>query len=786
MIKNTKKKHRNRIIDLWKKIHISFYDWLRKEDVFSGAAIFILTAISISYISLPDSFALNLPASESHIGQRMSFTLRADRDYDIIDEEETRNNRLKAESSVPLHFTYIDNLLYYDKVKNAFSIMRKISNEFFLEEVKKKYKNIPKVFIPVIKEKVKDNLFSKANADIYKSLQKILIENKPLFDKEIGIPSDESAYTLLRRNIFSKDVERSIFTLVKKLDSFYIYRNEPENGYNLGNIIVKKGDALLNIPLNKVISEKTLIHEIKHHQKLLLQHTSFTEKGIALIAGFTYWIVRDNINFNSDLTEKNKMAAWNSVDYVVFSVKNGEIIRRANEKITKRDIKIFKVIVDESSQQSGISLFFQNMLFLMLSIAIIFYTFKKSIKKFSYKNKDLLLMAVQAVMTFGALNLIIAVSMSYSQWLGNIDARIFYFLLPVPFFVAIVRLLVNTETALFFLISLQISFFTVFSENFYFPIFYTLGSLFYLFLITHIDRRSHIIRVSLVLSILLMILTLLIFRMDFTLPWDNIMRAMVFSFLNALGSGLLIISIIPFMEWSLGYTTDITFLEFSTLNHPLMKKMAVHANGTYQHSLTVGFIVEAAAAEIGLSPLACKVMAYFHDLGKVERPEYFSENQTDKNRHDELTPSMSAMVIINHVKKGLELAREHKLGEKIESSILQHQGTSLIKFFYAKAKAADATVTEAMFRYPGPKPQTRENGLIMLADSVEAAVRSMPDKNYQKITDGVDNIINRILEDGQLSECNMTMKDIALIKQSFVKTISGIYHARIEYPDPVA
>ncbi|HRZ80018.1 MAG TPA: HDIG domain-containing protein, partial [bacterium] len=302
--------------------------------------------------------------------------------------------------------------------------------------------------------------------------------------------------------------------------------------------------------------------------------------------------------------------------------------------------------------------------------------------------------------------------------------------------------------------------------------------------VTHIEQRGNIIKMSMLLSVLMMVLVIVIFFMDPTLPTDNIPRAVLFAFLGSLLSGMLLMAMIPVYEWWLGYTTDITFLEYSTLNHPLMKQMAVHANGTYQHSLTVASMVEVAARDIGLSSLACKVMAYFHDIGKLERPGYFSENQTGKNIHDELpSHSMSAMVIINHVKQGLELAKKYRLGEKIEDAVSQHHGTTLVEYFYNVAKKEDPSVSESTYSYPGPKPRSREAALLMIADSSEAAVRSLPDKSFQKISETVNKIVNKKLNSGQLSECSMTLKDLNKIESSLVKTLSGIYHARIEYPD---
>ncbi len=778
-----------RFIELFKdyrdQVRLTVYEWLRRSDLRSAIVIFVLLSIVVAFISLPDTYTLNLPVSPNDVGKVMKFSIRSDRDYRIADEEETRKRRIKAESEVPDYYNYIDNSIYYGKVRGAFSMMRGLMDDLIVERIRKDAR-VPEAFAGLYLQAVKANIDQEPFSEIREEVQRVFQGSKNLFDREIGMSLDHSVFELLREAWFDERIEKAVFSLINRLESYYIYKNPLGEEYALDHIMVQRGEAMLQIGLNRVINQNSLIPEIEHDQKLLGHDKLFSEKGKTLVKSFAYWIVRDNINFSSKLTEKKKLEVWNNVPDTVFQVKSGEVLRRAGEIITERDIRIFTEMVKQAGERSLLSLFIQNMLFILCSALILFFAFRKSVSKFSDRNKDLILISFQCLLTYAFWYMIESLSIPFSQWMGNIDARIFYFLLPVPFVIATVRLLVNTETALFFLLFMLFSLLPLFPDNFYFPVYYSIGSLFYIFLITHIEKRSTILRISFTLALLLMLMTLLIFSMDFTLPDENIFRALFISFIGAIFSGILLMGVIPMWEWLLGYTTDITFLEFSTLNHPLMKKMAVYANGTYQHSLTVGSIVEAAAREIGLSPLACKVMAYFHDIGKTDRPEYFSENQGGVNKHDELSATMSAMIIINHVKRGGELAKEYNLGEKIEDAVCQHQGTSLIKYFYAKAKAQDAEVDEVQFRYPGPKPQTREAGLLMLADSIEAAVRSMPDKNYQKISDAVGNIMNKIIDDGQLSECNMTMKDLALIKKSFIKTLSGIYHARIEYPDPVA
>jgi putative nucleotidyltransferase with HDIG domain len=213
----------------------------------------------------------------------------------------------------------------------------------------------------------------------------------------------------------------------------------------------------------------------------------------------------------------------------------------------------------------------------------------------------------------------------------------------------------------------------------------------------------------------------------------------------------------------------------------------IQAPGTYHHSIMVGLLVENAAESIGANPLLARVAAYYHDIGKIRKPLYFAENLKNQgNKHDKLAPSMSALILISHVKDGVELARENKLGSVLIDIIRQHHGTSLIKFFYDKAQqqSKGEAVNEQDYRYPGPKPQSREAALIMLADAVEAAGRTLSNPTSARIQGMVQKIINKIFIDGQLNECDLTLKDLHKIAKSFNRILVGIFHQRVEYPEP--
>ena len=245
--------------------------------------------------------------------------------------------------------------------------------------------------------------------------------------------------------------------------------------------------------------------------------------------------------------------------------------------------------------------------------------------------------------------------------------------------------------------------------------------------------------------------------------------------------------LLPLLEHSFGRTTDFTLLELSNLNEPMLRHLALVSPGTYHHSIMVGTLAETAAESVGANALLCRVGAYYHDIGKTRHSGYFIENDPDAaSRHDKLAPSLSRAIVMSHVKEGVEMARAYGLPEVLEDLIPQHHGTRLVHYFYHRAKETADPVLHAVqeedYRYPGPKPQTREAAILMLADAVEAGARTLTDPTPARIQGAVQKIINAIFVDGQLDECDLTLRDLHRIANSFARILAGIFHQRVDYP----
>lgn len=302
------------------------------------------------------------------------------------------------------------------------------------------------------------------------------------------------------------------------------------------------------------------------------------------------------------------------------------------------------------------------------------------------------------------------------------------------------------------------------------------------FFCLEVRKRNTLIEAGFLISVLQLVLFFICFGFS---PANS--KDYVILFFNAILSSLIVIAVLPVFEFLFNTITNINLLELADFNHEALNKLMLEAPGTYHHSLIVGNLSEAACRAVGANALLARIGAYYHDIGKLNKPEYFSENQSlITSKHDELAPSMSKLIIMKHVKEGIDLGKKYKLNPRILDFIQQHHGTSLVYFFYRRAleKSEDnQDIQEGTFRYPGPKPDTKETAIVLLADSVEAASRAMREPTPDKIKESVHKIINNKFIDGQLDNCDLTLKDLETIAKVFLHILTGMYHTRITYPE---
>ncbi|MCQ2588789.1 MAG: HDIG domain-containing protein [Treponema sp.] len=301
-------------------------------------------------------------------------------------------------------------------------------------------------------------------------------------------------------------------------------------------------------------------------------------------------------------------------------------------------------------------------------------------------------------------------------------------------------------------------------------------------IVRKIERRLDLVFASIILSIfdvIMMFFLIIIFNENLADKGS----ILVGIFLNGFLSGILTLGFLTPLEFMLNSASVFRLMDLSDLNNPLMQKMLITASGTYNHSLMVAQLAETACREIGANPLIARVGAYYHDIGKIDQSEYFVENQKGQNKHDDINPSLSASIIKSHVKKGVEKAREMHLPQVIVDVVSEHHGNSVIAYFYNEAKEKDPTVAPEDFSYPGNPPSTKESAVVMLADTVEAACRTLENPSVSRLEKFITQLVNGKVEHNQLDNCDLTFTDITKIKQAFVQILVGYYHSRIEYPD---
>ena len=498
-------------------------------------------------------------------------------------------------------------------------------------------------------------------------------------------------------------------------------------------------------------------------------------------------MLKPSLFYNNEKTEELKAAASRAVSPALIQVKRGEMIVRDGDRVTSEQETKLAAMAAETSFSGRLSSA-AGVLGIILVLLYFPYRFAlKNIRKFRPSNKDVLLLATLVLGHFLLLKTFYAIAPTLIVAFPSVDTSNYFLLFPFAATAILVRIFINSEVALVYaaicapLAGLMFNSLPV-------VLYAMLGSIIGAHGVRHCENRNIIFTAGLKVSVVNVAMALSFQLFNQSLLSMQTVYCLVFAFAGGIATAVLVSGAIPLLESLFQYTTDIKLLEMTNLSSPVLRELMVRAPGTYHHSVVVGNLVEAAAEAINANPLLARVAAYYHDIGKISKAQYFIENQSGgENRHDKLAPSMSALILIAHVKEGAELAKQHRLGQAIAEIIRQSHGTALIKYFYQKAleqAPPGQVVDEHEFRYPGPKPQTREAGLVLLADAVEAASRTLTDSSPARIQGLVQKIINNIFIDGQLDECELTLKNLHEIAWSFKQILAGIHHQRIDYPQP--
>lgn len=513
---------------------------------------------------------------------------------------------------------------------------------------------------------------------------------------------------------------------------------------------------------NKITRSRTEMSDI-------VDSFSFNEAAKNAIKQLVVTLVKPNYFYDEEATARLKEEAENSITPVL--IKKNQTIVKEGDPVNANQLEILSEL-GYLSESGFNALPYSGLVVAVLSIHLIIVFYLMRFYKVIYEDTK------KIALIFLLMNLALA--------LARVMVIISPFIVPYTFLPMLLTILVKKRVgqslALYSAVFLSI----VTGFNVQVLLLLMLTSILSVIFINKVEERNDILKSSFYIAVVTFVVSLSLGFLLSNSAMDSI-RNSLFAASGVILSGILVIGFLPLIENTFNVVTEIKLLELANPNHPLLKRLQMEAPGTYHHSIMVGNLAEAAAEELHANSILLRVAAYYHDIGKLSRPQFFKENQIgSKNPHDEISPNLSTLIIINHVKIGLEMAEKAKLPQEIKDLIAQHHGTTLVKYFYLTMKnnAEDPdSVKEEDYRYPGPKPKTREAGIMMLADSVEAAVRSISDPTQGKVEAMVYKIFKDKLEDGQLDECDITFSDVSKIRKNFLKTFGSIYHERIEYPE---
>ncbi len=503
------------------------------------------------------------------------------------------------------------------------------------------------------------------------------------------------------------------------------------------------------------------------------QQISEDAYGVALDLFQLLW--KPNYRFSSNLTEEAQQRAANAVPKTLGLVREGQIIVTPGEEITPKTALMLQSYERSRRLRREVgSRWFQLLgnlghVIIMLGLPLIYlYNFRRRI----FADNLQLGIILSAIILTGFL-----------AWLSlSVTTPLpIEYLILVPFVSMLLAILFDSRTAFYLTVVSCLIVAGIRGADYSVAIALLSAGVMAAYTVRDIKSRTQLYR-SIAYSIFGFSLAILSLGLERGDTIAAIALQMGFASVNAIVSPVLTFGAILMLERLFTITTDLKLLEYDDLNHPLLRILADKAPGTYQHTLTIARLAESAANSVGANALQTKVGAYFHDVGKIARAEYFVENQMGMaNKHDKIKPEQSAKLIREHVLDGMKIARQYGLPERIVDFIPTHHGTTTIKYFYDKAREENPDIGEALFRYPGPRPYSRETAIVMLADAVEATTLSLPDPNAKTIGETVDQIIKRRFADGQLDECDLTLADLTKIREAFVKNLVGMAHPRIQY-----
>lgn len=491
--------------------------------------------------------------------------------------------------------------------------------------------------------------------------------------------------------------------------------------------------------------------------------------------------LRPNGFINYEKTRQKQEEATAAISPTMVSVKEGEKIIGEGEIVTEEHLAKLQALGLTRPKLPFTSILGIFLLVALLMVVVLFYLYQQNREIYGHAG-HLYLLGIIVVVVLAVGKAIIAINVN--QW-PEFGAQ-FGYMVPLAAAGMLIAILLDSRLAVLVVAVMSLMLGVMTGNQLRFGLVGLIGGITGVYSVSKLSQRGDLVRAGIYTSGANVVAIFIVGLVNGTPLGLLISSSLALGITSGILSSILTNGALPFLEHTFRLTSPVRLLELSHPNNILLKRLLTEAPGTYHHSIIVGNLAESAADAVGGESLMVRVGAYYHDIGKIKRPYFFIENQmTCDNPHDKIAPSLSTLILTSHVKDGVEMAREHKLPQGIIDIIEQHHGSGLVSYFYHKALESDRTetVTEEEYRYEGPKPQTREAAIVMLADSVEAAVRSLQNRTPGRVEGLVRKIIKDKLNDGQLDECDLTFKDLDVIATAFVRVLSGIFHSRVEYPD---
>ena len=762
---------------------------IRRVRQLLALSLLALVAVSAAFLVSPSPFTPTIPADDA-LGKLFSGTLKANRDYDVLDPETSSEKREEAARSVwPV----------YDYEGAAAPILqRRIADAFAGgREALQQWK------------RASPARAARAARHGDAELTAFLLSQRDAFWKALQAVVEDDDYLELARTGFDATVEHAAVRLAGLATAGFTVE---ERGLLLADrergIVVRtvgeRGSGDVPAP-EQAVRDIDRIRDLARAradvERLAQEQLPDLPPRLArAVAALVRRELRPNLAYDDAETRRRQELKREQVKDVLLQVRKGEKIIGDGEQITKTHLLIFQALRAAGRASEAEQVRWGGGLFAAMICAALFEFGRRNIRKFRLRSRDVVLLAAlligQLLLVRGALFSADALHDIVREELPPRLAAWVAQALPaaVPFALGslLVRFLLNSEAAILWTVAFAPLCGLLAGGSLQTAVAALVGGVVAADRIGHAGSKAAVFRAGLFtgLATAVVLCSFAMFQGRLW-SWETAATAAGAIVSGALFLPLLALLFAPVLEASFGYVTDIQLLKLANFNHPVLKDLIIQAPGTYHHAILIGQLVESAARAIGANPLLARVGAYYHDIGKGKNPLYFGENQKGDNRHDSLSPLMSAQLIMRHVAEGVELARASKLPRQVIDFIPQHHGTRLVGYFFHRAREEAERTGQPPpaipdFRYAGPKPQTREAALVMIADMVVATARNLASVATDKLRGLVDRAIQAVVAEGQLDECEITLRDLELTAQSFARSLEALYTPRAEITPPPA